>query len=292
MTALGRRVGALRRIAAAALTRYWDDDGDAMAGYVAYSGFLAIFPFAIFATAVLGAVVTDAQREAWIDALFELAPEHVALTLEPVIDNVTRDRGGTVITLSALGALWAASNAVEALRVAFDRAYRAPTPRGFLARRALALAFVLLGVATFALLGALIIAAPLALALLEARLGVETPYGVDLARYGVGLAVFLAYLALMHRVLPSRPPPARTILPGIVVSAALWALGATAFSVYLGFAPSFSITYGTFAGVIVTLLFFYLTGAAIILGAEVNAALIAFGTGRGAGAAAQETGEP
>jgi membrane protein len=56
----------------------------------------------------------------------------------------------------------------------------------------------------------------------------------------------------------------------------MWTLGAVAFSVYLSYAPSYTVTYGAFAGVIVTLLFFYLTGAAIIIGAEVNATLMAF----------------
>ena len=276
MKRLWRRLRALWRVAASALARYDAEDGAAMAGYVAYSTFLAVFPFAIFATALLGALVTDQMREEWMAALFELAPEHVALTLEPVIDNVTRDRGGALITVSAAGALWAASNAIESIRVAFDRAYGIGDARGFLARRALALAFVLLAVATFALLAVLVIAAPLALALVETHLGVATPYGLGLVRYAVGLAVFAGFLALLHLALPSRPPSSRRIAPGIVVTVALWAAGAWAFSVYLSLAPSFSLTYGAFAGVIVTLLFFYLTGAAIILGAAVNATLLAF----------------
>jgi membrane protein len=130
-------------------------------------------------------------------------------------------------------------------------------------------------VAIFAILAILIIGAPLALSLIERYLGFSAPFGVGLLRYLVGLSVFAAFLALLHMLLPSRRPPPQSILPGILVTVALWALGATGFSIYLSFAPSFSITYGAFAGVIVTLLFFYLTGAAIIFGAEVNAALIA-----------------
>jgi membrane protein len=69
------------------------------------------------------------------------------------------------------------------------------------------------------------------------------------------------------------------IWPGVMVTTVLWVLGALAFSVYLSWTPTYSITYGALAGVIITLLFFYLTGAVIIFGAEVNASLN--GVGRG-----------
>ena len=63
-------------------------------------------------------------------------------------------------------------------------------------------------------------------------------------------------------------------MPGIAVSMLVWVLGAFAFAQYLAAAPSYSITYGTLAGVIVTLLFFYLTAVAILFGAQVNAVLM------------------
>jgi membrane protein len=73
----------------------------------------------------------------------------------------------------------------------------------------------------------------------------------------------------------------------VAATVALWAAGATAFSLYLAVAPGWSITYGALAGVIATLLFFYLTGATIIFGAEINAALAGFG---GAGAFREAAG--
>ena len=83
-------------------------------------------------------------------------------------------------------------------------------------------------------------------------------------------------MLILNRFLPSRAPNLRYVLPGILVSTLLWMAGAFGFSIYLAYAPDYAVTYGAFAGVIVTLLFFYLTGAAVIFGAEVNAALMAF----------------
>jgi membrane protein len=77
--------------------------------------------------------------------------------------------------------------------------------------------------------------------------------------------------------------------PGVLASVLIWSMAATGMSVYLAYAPSYAVTYGTLAGVIVTLLFFYLTGVALIFGAEVNAAINAArpGAARGPDAAGE-----
>jgi membrane protein len=270
------RVRAVWRLTRSVLARFERHDGGAMAGYIAYASFLAIFPFAIFATALAGMIIGRDETGDIQRALFDLAPAHIAQTLSPVIRGVTDGARDGLLTVSGLGALWAASNAVEALRVAFDRAYQVRRPRGFLSRRARGLGFVVLATATFTLLGLLVIVAPLAIALVERYLEVPIPMGLALARHALGLAVLLFFLFQINLLLPSQRPPRRRLWPGICVSAALWTLGAVGFSIYLAHAPSYTVTYGAFAGVIVTLLFFYLTGAAIIIGAEVNAALMAF----------------
>jgi membrane protein len=271
-----RRAKAIWRITRSAIARYNRDDGAAIAGYIAFSAFLAVFPFAIFATALAGSFVDPADSEAMLGALFRLAPDHVAQTLEPVVMSVTQGQGDRLLTVSAIGALWVASNAIEAIRVAFDRAYGSEKPRHFVVRRIVALGFVVLATVTFGLLAFLVIGAPLALSLAESYLGVSAPFGVGALRYMLGLWILSVLLFEMHLLLPARRPPRRRLFPGIATSVALWAAGAYAFSIYLASAPSYSITYGALAGVIVTLLFFYLTGAAILFGAQINAVLLQF----------------
>jgi membrane protein len=271
-----RRMRAALRVVWLAYWRYAAEDGDAVAGYIAYAAFLAVFPFAIFATALIGVTISETQADLLIDALFDAAPDHIAQTLEPVVASVTEGASGRLLTVSAVGALWVASSALEAVRVGFDRAYRAPTPRGFLQRRAVAMGCVFLAIATFALQGALMALAPVGLLLAETTLGFTAPFGIGLLRWGVGLGIFALFLWELHVLLPTRRPPRRRLWPGIVVSTALWGLGASGFSLYLSYAPSYALTYGAFAGVIVTLLFFWLTGAAILIGAHVNAELMRY----------------
>jgi membrane protein len=271
-----RRLRAVGRITASAFRGYYASDGDAMAGYVAFSTFLAIFPFAIFATALAARFVDPAQAQAIVDALFDLAPGHVAQTLEPVVLSVTQGQGDRLVTISGLGALWVASNAVESIRVGFDRAYRAQAPRHFVWRRVIAIGFVVISTLIFGLLGFLVIGAPLALLIAEQSLGITVPMGLGLVRFGLGVAMLGVFLFQMHLILPTRRPPRRRLWPGVGVSVLLMILGAWGFSQYLVLAPSYSITYGALAGVIVTLLFLYLTSAAILFGAQVNAVLMTF----------------
>ncbi|MGB0507685.1 MAG: YihY/virulence factor BrkB family protein [Pikeienuella sp.] len=268
------RLKAFWRVAVRSYTGFSENDGTALAGYVAFASFLSLFPFAIFATAMVGVLTGPEDAQSLIDALFELAPAHIAQTIQPVIKEVTATQGGGLLTFSAVGALWAASNAAEATRVGFDRAFGFEEKRGFVLGRLRAIGFVLLAGLTFALLGFLIILAPLGFDLIESYTGYQVPLIADVARYALGLGGFALFLMGLMRGLPSRPPKFRALWPGVAVTTVLWITGATAFSIYLSFAPSYTLTYGAFAGVIVVLLFFYLTGAAIIFGAEVNAALL------------------
>ncbi|MGG7567560.1 YihY/virulence factor BrkB family protein [Rhodovulum sp. DZ06] len=260
-------------VAGRAYKHFDADEGGILAGYIAYAMLLALFPFMIFTAALASALVGPEELQAAIDWLFATAPPNVADTLAPVLTDVLGQERGGLLTISAGGALWAASNGVEAFRAAFDRAYESRRVRNFALRRIIGMAYVLLGSATFALLGFAIVLAPLLFTAVEGLFGVKPPFGAGLLRYGVGIGAFIGFLWALHRFLPSRSQRGARLLPGIVSTLLLWMAGATAFSVYLANAPSYSVTYGSIAGVIVTLLFFYLTGAAIIFGAEINAAL-------------------
>ena len=234
---------------------------------------LAAVPFLIFATALTGFLVGEESAQSALGALFHGLPEHVAQTLEPVLGEVIGQRRGGVLTLSALGAVWAASNAVEAVRIGLDRAYDLDDTRHVALSRLISVLVVIAGFAIFALLSVLLILAPLAFTLIERWTDIRVPVEIDLLRYGIGLGVLGGALWIMHRILPSRPMRGLRLWPGVLSSVLIWAAAATGMSVYLAYVPSYTVTYGTLAGVVVTLLFFYLVGVALIIGAEVNAAI-------------------
>ena len=267
----------------AAVTRFNRDLGSVLAGNIAYSLMLAVVPFLIFATALTGFIVGAAESQIALDALFSAVPQHVAETLKPVLLEVIGERRGGLLTLSALATIWAASNGVEAVRIGLDRAYDVDDARHVALNRLISIGVVLTGFAIFTVLSALIVFAPLVFRLIEQWTPIDIPAGADLVRYIMGLTVLAAALWPMHRLLPSRPMRGLRLWPGVLASVAIWGAAATGLSIYLAYAPSYTVTYGTLAGVIVTLLFFYLTGVALIFGAEVNAVVNAghLGAARG-----------
>lgn len=255
---------------------FWEfrqDDGPALAGYIAFSGLLGFFPFIILTTNIAALTLGEGQSQQAVDALFAYAPPHVAQTLEPVLLDVLRGAGSGLLTLSALAAVWFSSNAFEAIRMSFDRAYNVPEPRGWFTGRLISIACVFGGTIASILLGFLIVLGPLAIQLIEGWFGITIPFFAEVARYAIGLLVFLIFISVLHFVLPRHRIPFRKLWVGVIVSTLIWVVAATGFSVYLGYTPTYVTTYGALAGVVITLVFLYITGMAIIYGAEVNAVL-------------------
>jgi membrane protein len=233
----------------AAIQRFGRDQGSVHSGNIAYSLMLAVVPFLIFATALTGFFVGQQGAEMALAALFEGVPEHVALTIEPVLMEVVGQRRGDILTLSALAAVWAASNGVEAVRLGLDHAYEVDDSRHVALSRLISIGVVLTGFAIFTLLSALIVFAPLVFVLVERWTAVDIPAEADVIRYALSLAVLSGTLWAMHRVLPSRRMRGMRLWPGVLASVLIWSMAATGMSVYLAYAPSYAVTYGTLAGV-------------------------------------------
>ena len=253
--------------------RFNKDQGAVLAGYIAYASMLSVFPFLIFGFSLAGLLIGDAESERALTWLFDTVPEHVAKTLEPVLLEVIGGGRRGIVTVSAIGTIYAASNGVQAIRIGLDRAYDIETPRNFVLNRLVSIGIVLIGFVVFGALALLIIFAPLVFQIAETWSGYQIPRVADLVRYLIGAAVLYGTLWLMHRTLPARPMGWKRLWPGLLTSLVMWGLLGTAMSVYVANTPTYTLTYGTLAGVIVTLLFFYLTGVSIIFGAEVNATI-------------------
>jgi membrane protein len=268
----GSRLHMAWRVAKDSLDGFWRNDGSAVAGYIAFSGLLAVFPFLIFVTMLFGTIIGEERVEDLTQALFDIAPGDVATTLEPVVLEVVEGSSERVLTFAAIFAIYVASNAVESFRTAFDRAYRVIDPRGFVVARIIAVGFVFLGAIVSVLLGASILLTPLIIQVLEG-FGVPVPGFASYLANTFGLAVFGGFVYLLHRAMPGKSMAGKLLWPGVLFTTVIWLAAAAGFSIYLTYTPTYSITYGALAGVIITLMFFYITGAIIIFGAELNAAL-------------------
>lgn len=267
--------------------RFGEDNSFALSGYLAYTGLLSFFPFLIFLVVTGSFVVGRESSLALVDHLFSFTPTQVSETLAPIFRTIIASKTGLLALVSAAVGLWAGSNAFEAARVGFNLAYDVREDRHFVRRRLQSLALAAAAAGVFVCLAVMIVLWPSIARGIQAA--GPTSLGFDLfylARYAIGAPMLALLLVALHLNLPKGhregfrlhvftehgEPWAISVLPGVMISTALWFAGATAFSLYLAYAPSFSGSYGTMAGVVITLLFFYMSAVTIFFGAQINIA--------------------
>lgn len=237
---------------------------------VAFFAFLSLFPALIAAVLVYGLVADPADITAHVAQLSEVLPEEAtALVTDQLRALVESDERGLTIGLAvSLGvALFSASTGVVNLVTAVNLAYEEQQRTSLVRRRLEALAFTAGAIVTAALVLALLAVVPLTVT----ADGVPG-WLVDVGRWvGLGLVSAVA-LAALYRYAPERRDPRLPwVSVGAVVATAIWIASSAGFSLYVTYAAGYARTYGTLAGVVVLLVWLWLTSMAVLLGAEINA---------------------
>lgn len=252
------------------------NDGFMHAGNLAYLSLIALFPFFITAAAIAGLVGQgDAGREA-VDAVLATMPTGVADVVRAPLNDVLTARTGNLLWFGALVGLWTVGSLIETVRDILRRAYRTHYERSFwqyrLASIGLIIGAVLLMMASFA---AEVLFVGLDQFIGRAAPGLGKLIGdFGLSRYVPLLGLFLAIYVLFLSLTPARFKGRRyPKWPGALVTALWWVTTLWALPLALAYMFSYDLTYGSLAGVMVALLFFYVVGLGLVMGAEINAAL-------------------
>ncbi len=257
------------------LKRAWaENNADNMpiiAGGVAFFGFLALFPALIALISIYGLV---ASREQAADQVAELTAELPEAAQELITEQVTAitEAGGALtwgLLLSTFGALFTASGGVNNLVKAVNIAYDEVETRNFVKLRALSVVLTLGAVVFVVLTIGLVAVLPVVLDALP--LGSVGTVLAEIGRWVALLAVVAGSLAVLYRVAPDRDAPRfRWVSLGSLVVTVMWAVVSLGFTFYVNNFGSYNETYGAIAGVIVLMLWLYLTSYLVLLGAEIN----------------------
>ena len=234
---------------------------------VAFFGFLAIFPALIALVSLYGLVADPAEAAATVRSVTSALPS----TVQPLIADqlqsvVSAGNGGltTGLIVATLAALYSASSGTQNLIAAVNIAYDEDEDRNFLKLRGLALALTV-GAVLFVLVAiALVVVVPFLL----------DGFGIvgQVVRWVLLVGLVVGGLAAVYRLAPNRDAPRlRWVSLGSVVATVLWVAGSVLFSLYVNNFGSYNATYGALAGVVVFLLWTYLTSYIVLLGAEINA---------------------
>lgn len=252
--------------------RFRENHTAIVAGSLAYYAMLSIFPAAIAAVAIYGLVLEPAQLAEQIDSISEALPDDAAGVVTDQLSDIVSGSGGGLgfaAAVSIAAALWSASAGTKALIAGINIAYGIVEDRKFVVLRGVALA-ITLGLIVFV---GVAVAAVTFLPELPV-FGSRAEGLIETLRWPAIFLVVILGLGALYKLAPNRS--ARTfpwLSPGALIAATLWVVATIGFSFYVTNLGNFNATYGTLGGVIVLLLWFFISGFIVLLGAELNAEL-------------------
>lgn len=259
------------------LTEFQEDNLSDWAAALTYYGLLSLFPALIAMLSLIGIfgdpkTTTDTLTE----IITEIGPESAAETFEGPIDSIVKNQGaaGFAFIFGLAAALWSASGYVGAFTRASNIIYETPEGRPFWKLRPLQILVTLAMIILMALLAiGLVVSGPVA----EAVAG---PVGLsstavdvwNIAKWPVMALIFIAMVNLLYYSTPNvKMRGFKWVTPGAVLAIVVWAIASALFAFYVSNFGSYDKTYGTLGGLVVLLLWFWITNLAILFGHQMNA---------------------
>jgi membrane protein len=261
-----------------AFYQFLADDGWAIASHIALSTLMALFPFLIVLTSLAGFFGSQELADQAAGLLLQVWPKQVADSLAGQIHDVMTTSRGDILTIGAVLAVYFASNGVEALRVALNRAYAMIEPRRWYWLRLESIGYTLIAAFTSLAMAFLIVLGPLIIEAVRRHipLVVETnEQFLNVTRYGITIVAMVVALLILHAWLPAGRRGFLQILPGIIFTLLASLVSGIVFGQYLAcFSNNYVTMYAGLASVVIALVFLYFIAAIFVYGGELNAAII------------------
>lgn len=252
------------------------NDGFIHAGNMAYMSLLAMFPFFVLGSAIFQLFGEAGERAGMVRTVAATMPPMVSKVLEPVALSILDLRSGWLLWIGAFVGLWTTGSLIETIRDILRRAYGTPATYAFWQTRLMSTGFIILAV----LLLLVSLAAQVLIGAAQEMIGASFPMlggwlaelslSRALAAVGLVVSIYLLFLLLTPQAYRGRRYPK---WPGAMVVAAWWISVSYALPPVLRRFFTYDLTYGSLAGIMIALFFFWLVGLGIVVGAELNAAL-------------------
>lgn len=248
-----------------------EDQVPLLAAGVAFKAFLALFPAMVALVFIYGLVADPSTIAAQVSSLTKGLPSQATDLITTQLQTLGSSGHGASIStvISLLIALWSTSSGVSNLVTAVNIAYDEDDDRSFIKKRLIALALTGGAIVFMIIMLGLVAVFPAVLAQID---NTVLRWVLEAGRWVLTAVVVSVVLAILYRVAPDRDAPKmRWVSVGAAVATVLWLLASVGFSVYVANFSSYAKTYGALAGIVILLLWLWITCYAILLGAEINA---------------------
>lgn len=239
---------------------------------VAYYFFVALFPTLIAAISIYGLVVDPAQVQQQMNQIAGFLPEQATQMISDILENVAGQTEETLswgFGLSIFLSLWFAHNGTSAVFEGVNIAYNETDERGFFKQNGITLLFTIGGIIAGIICIALVVIFPALVKSINLPSFLETL--INWLRWPLLALLIIGALGLIYKIAPDRSNPEfRWLSTGAVTATVLWLVSSLLFSLYVDNFGNYDEMYGSFAAVIILLLWFFITAFIILLGAEIN----------------------
>lgn len=253
--------------------RFREHELTALAAQLTFYLILSFFPFLIFLITLLSYAPLASDMP--LDQLAGIMPWDAYIQVRAIIEDTLKARSHTLLSIGMLVTIWAASTGVSALIHGINQAYCEKETRSFWKVRGLSILF------TLAL--ALIILFAFVMLVLGRVLG-ESLFTVleadnyfahiwSYLRYLIPLITMLVVFTLLYRFSPNLRLNSREVLPGSILASGGWIISSSVFAWYVEHFADYTIIYGSLGGIVVLLIWLYLSSIVILVGGELNAVL-------------------
>jgi membrane protein len=251
--------------------RFHKDEVAGLSAELAYFFLLSLFPFMIFLITLVGYL--PISQESVLGFMKQYAPGETMTLIETTITGIIENQNGGLLSFGIIATIWSASNGLNAVIRAFNRAYDVKETRSFIIARLMS---VLL---TVAMIIVIVIALLLPVFGRQIGLFVFSAFGLSdtflviwgAARWAVSFIVLLIVFSCLYYFAPNKHLHWKEVFTGAFLATLGWILVSSAFSYYVGNFGNYSATYGSLGGIIVLMVWFYLSGMIILIGGEINA---------------------
>ncbi|TGB03924.1 YihY/virulence factor BrkB family protein [Halobacillus salinus] len=253
------------------INRFGKDDVSGMAAQLAYFFLLSLFPFMIFLVTLLGFISIDEERV--LAFISTYAPPETFDMITENVSSLLKNENGGILSIGIIGTLWAASNGVNAIMRAFNRAYDVEEDRHFIVARLIA---IVLTIAMVVVIGIALLLPVLGHSIglyIFSYIGLSDSFIAmwEALRWVISTVIFFIVLSFLFAMAPNKKIRYKNTSIGALFSTVGWQGTSLLFSFYVSNLGNYSGTYGSLGSVIVLMIWFYLTGIIIILGGEINA---------------------
>jgi membrane protein len=264
----------LHRVMMRTVTEFVADEMSTYASALAYQMLFSLFPFILFLIALIGFLHLP-DFFTWLRLQSELVlPPQALEQVNPVIDQLQQSKGG-LLSVGIVIALWTASAGVRLMMSAMNAAYDVVEGRPAWKRFPLSIIYTV-GIAGMLLIAAaLMVLGPQVMSWIASQVGLE--YFIvtlwTIARWPVIVILLMVAVALIYYVMPDVKQEFRFITPGSVLAVVVWIIASLGFGFYVKEFANYNAMYGSIGAIIVLLLYFYISAAVLLLGAEMNAVI-------------------